>query len=69
MDAFAVIVAGFALYLAAGLVTALAFVSVGVTRVQRAPVSLGARLLLVPAATALWPFVLCRWRKLQGSAA
>jgi hypothetical protein len=52
-----------ALYAAVGVVTALAFVSFGVTRVQPAPVSLGARILLLPGAAALWPYVLARWLK------
>ena len=52
-----------ALYAAVGVVTALAFVSFGVTRVQPAPVSLGARILILPGAAALWPYVLARWLK------
>jgi hypothetical protein len=50
-----------ALYAAIGVVTALAFVAFGVTRVQPAPVSLGARILILPGAAALWPWVLGRW--------
>ena len=50
-----------ALYVAVGAVTAVAFVIVGVTRVQPAPVSLGARILILPGAAALWPYVLLRW--------
>ena len=50
-----------ALYAAVGVLTALAFVSVGVTRVQPAAVSLGARILILPGAAALWPYVLTRW--------
>jgi hypothetical protein len=50
-----------AVYAAAGAVVALAFVSVGVTRVQGEPVSLGARVVLFPGAVLLWPFVLLRW--------
>jgi hypothetical protein len=52
------------LYALAGLLVALAFVTVGVTRVlpHPAPVTIGARILLVPAAAALWPYVLYRWR-------
>jgi hypothetical protein len=50
-----------ALYVAVGLVTAVAFVVSGVTQVQPAPVTLGARLLILPGAAALWPFVLTRW--------
>jgi hypothetical protein len=64
MDAIATtiaIVAG--LYVAAGLVAGVAFVVVGVTAVQSAPVTLGARILLLPGATALWPLVLSRWLK------
>ncbi len=52
-----------ALYAAVGIVTALAFVSLGITRVQPAAVSLGARILIVPGAAALWPYVLIRWLK------
>ena len=50
-------------YAAAGLVTALAFVTFGVTRVlpHPAPVTVPARILLIPAAAALWPYVLARW--------
>jgi hypothetical protein len=50
-------------YAAVGLATALAFVSFGVTRVlpQPAPVTIPARILLIPAAAALWPYVLVRW--------
>jgi hypothetical protein len=50
-------------YALAGLLVALAFVAKGVTLVlpHPAPVSVGARILLIPAATALWPYVLYRW--------
>ncbi len=50
-------------YAAIGVVIALAFVAFGVTRVQPASVSLGARILILPGAAALWPCVLMRWRK------
>jgi hypothetical protein len=52
-----------ALYVAIGLAVALAFVSVGASRAlpEPIPVSLGARLLLIPAAIVLWPIVLRRW--------
>ena len=64
MDAIATTIAiGVGLYVAAGLVTAIAFVTSGVTAVQSAPVTVGARILLLPAATALWPLVLSRWLK------
>jgi hypothetical protein len=59
----AVLLDALALYAAIGLVTALAFVCFGVTRVQPAPVSLGARILIVPGAAALWPYILTRWLK------
>ena len=52
-----------AFYVAVGLATALAFVIFGVTRVQNAPVTIGARVLIFPGAAALWPVVLARWRK------
>ena len=50
-----------ALYALIGVLAALAFASFGVTRVQPAPVSLGARILILPGAAALWPYVLTRW--------
>ena len=50
-----------ALYAAIGVVTAFAFVTFGVTRLQPASVSLGARILILPGAAALWPYVLMRW--------
>jgi len=55
----------FLLYVAAGLCTAAAFVTVGVTRVLPHPMTftLGARALLFPGAAALWPYVLARWLK------
>jgi len=52
-----------AIYAAIGAVTALAFVSLGVTRVQPAPVSFAARILILPGAAVLWPYVLVRWLK------
>ena len=54
---------GVAVYVAAGLVAGLAFVIFGVTTVQTAPVTVGARILLLPGATAFWPLVLSRWLK------
>jgi hypothetical protein len=55
----------FALYAIAGAVTALAFVTFGIARVLPAgmPVTLGARVLLMPGAALLWPYVLLRWVK------
>jgi len=52
-----------AAYAAIGVVTALAFAAFGVTRVQPMPLTLGARILIVPGATALWPYVLACWIK------
>lgn len=51
------------LYVAAGLLVGIAFVIYGVTAVQAAPVTLGARLLLLPGAIVLWPLILSRWFK------
>jgi len=56
-----------ALYAVIGVMTALAFVTFGVTRVQPAPVSLGARILILPGAAALWPYVLKRWIAARGT--
>jgi hypothetical protein len=61
-----VLFAGLVLYVAMGLLIGLAFVIFGVTRVQPATITVGARLLLLPGATALWPFVLHRWLKSPG---
>ena len=54
-----------ALYIAVGLVVALAFLIVGVSRAlpEPIPVSLGARILFLPGSTILWPLVLARWLK------
>jgi hypothetical protein len=56
---------GLALYAAAGIAVAAAFVAFGVTRVlpEPMPVSVGARILIFPGAVALWPYVLVRWLK------
>jgi hypothetical protein len=55
-----------ALYCAAGIVAAVAFVLFGVTRVQPLPVSMGARIMLLPGAFALWPYVVARWLASRG---
>jgi hypothetical protein len=54
---------GLAFYALVGLITAVAFVGLGVARVLAQPVNLtmGARLVLLPGAAALWPYVLFRW--------
>jgi hypothetical protein len=55
---------GLLLYVVLGLVTAIAFVTVGVGRVLHgATMTAGARILLVPGATVLWPYVVSRWLK------
>jgi hypothetical protein len=55
----------FALYVLAGVVTAVAFALFGVTYVlpESASVTPGARILFLPGAAALWPYVLFRWLK------
>ena len=63
MGAGALVLGGLAFYAAVGLAIAVAFVTLGVTRVlpQPVPVSVPARILLIPGAAALWPYVLGRW--------
>ena len=62
MDTAAAILLGIlALYVVAGLVIGLAFVAFGVSQVQSAPATIGARILFLPAAVSLWPLVLSRW--------
>jgi hypothetical protein len=62
MDPAAAILFGIlALYAASGLTIGVAFVVYGVTRVQPAPATIGARILFLPAAIVLWPIVLARW--------
>jgi hypothetical protein len=58
-----IVLIGLALYAAAGIAVAAAFVAFGVTRVLPGPVpvSVGARILIFPGAAALWPYVLVRW--------
>lgn len=63
----AILLNALALYGAIGIVAALAFIVFGVTKVQPRPVSLGARILILPGAAALWPYVLRRWLKARGT--
>jgi hypothetical protein len=56
-----------AAYVAVGIAVALAFVAVGVTHLQPMPVTVGARIMLLPGAFALWPVVLARWLKSRGA--
>ena len=51
------------LYAVIGVWVAALFALFGVTQVQSQPVSLGARILILPGAAALWPYVLMRWIK------
>ena len=56
------------IYALIGLVTAVAFVSVGLAQVlpHAMTASLGARVLFIPGAAALWPYVLVRWLQARG---
>jgi hypothetical protein len=65
MSMLAAFLYGLAIYAIAGLATAIAFVSVGLSQVLHPPVpaTLGARILFIPGAVALWPYILMRWRK------
>ena len=69
MSVVAAFLTGLAVYAVAGLATAIAFVSVGLSQVLHPPVpaTLGARILLVPGAVALWPYILLRWRKARAA--
>ena len=53
-------------YAALGFAVALAFVCVGVAQVQPMPVTIGARIVLLPGAFVLWPLVAARWLKSRG---
>jgi hypothetical protein len=59
----------FGLYLVIGLVTALAFVGIGLPNVlpHGMTASIAARLLFIPGAAALWPYVLIRWMQARGA--
>ena len=59
-----------ALYAAAGVATAIAFVSFGISQVlpHPMPVTSGARLLILPGTFALWPYVVFRWRQARSHA-
>ena len=51
-------------YVAVGILTALAFALWGATQTMPSTLTPGARLLLIPGAFALWPYVLFRWLKI-----
>jgi len=53
----------FVAYVAVGVLTTLAFVLWGAARLVRSPMTPGARLLLIPGAFVLWPYILFRWLK------
>lgn len=53
----------FLTYVAAGFLTALAFSFYGVSRLVPSSFTPGARILLIPGAFALWPYILLRWLK------
>jgi hypothetical protein len=55
----------FALYIAAGVAIGFAFVIFGVTQAlpHPTPVTIGARIVLLPGSVLLWPLVLRRWLK------
>jgi len=60
---------GLVLYVLIGIVTGLAFVTVGVARVlPHATVTAPARILWLPGAALLWPYVLMRWCKAKAPA-
>jgi hypothetical protein len=60
---------GLALYALFGIVTAVGFVIFGVSQMlpHSATMTAGARILLLPGAAALWPYVLIRWLKSHGA--
>jgi hypothetical protein len=59
---------GLVFYVVVGIVTAIAFVTVGVARVlPHASVTAGARILWLPGAAIFWPYVLMRWCKARGA--
>ena len=53
----------FLVYGTGGILTALCFVLFGAARVVPADFTPGARILLIPGAFALWPYILFRWLK------
>jgi hypothetical protein len=58
-----VLLIGLYLYVLVGIGVAIAFVAFGVTRVfaHPMPVTIPARILLLPGAIVLWPYILVRW--------
>ena len=66
-----ILVSALALYAMAGLLFAIAFLSVGIRYVDPAAngTGLAFRLILLPGVAALWPFLLTRWLQKRSSAA
>jgi hypothetical protein len=64
----ATLLTALAFYAVMGLVTAVLFVTFGVSRVldQGTTITRGARILWLPGAAALWPYVLLRWLRAGG---
>jgi hypothetical protein len=58
-----ILLIAFVFYAVTGVITGVGFAVFGVKRVQPMPVTIGARILIVPGAAALWPYVLMRWLK------
>ncbi len=58
-----IVLYGLVLYVGIGVATALAFVTCGVAQVAHAPMTLGARILVLPGATVFWPLIIASWRK------
>jgi hypothetical protein len=60
---------GLALYVLLGIVTAVLFVTTGISKVlpHGATVTPGARIVFLPGAAVLWPYVLIRWLKSRGA--
>lgn len=62
MTAETILLTFFALYLGAGIVTAILFFAYGASKLSGgAPVSYGARVLFIPATILMWPAILRRW--------
>ena len=68
MNPVSLIGCGLAIYAAIGLALGIGFVVAGVSRVLPGSPSFsaGARLLILPGAAALWPYVLLRWVRARG---
>jgi hypothetical protein len=65
MAAAEAIVAALKIYVALGLVFGIAFVSVGVTKIDTAAKNTGPgfRLTILPGVVAFWPLLMARWRR------